>query len=144
VADATLRDVDDDREELERRDDGGLVVVVPSPRWPPDSSRTEDDATEATEEEDDAAEADVGNGGWTVMLKLSLCNGASWRHERSPCSWKVGEPAGTPAPCPGPASVNTNVALCAASTAPAKAQKHVAARSSESVRPMTERMRVMG
>lgn len=94
--------------------------------------------------EDAGTLLDAGAGGSFVMLKLLLWSGASWRQDTSPCIWKLGEPCVTPAALPGPVSCNMNVALCAAITAPVKAQKPVAARSSEREVPMTERMRVMG
>ncbi len=87
---------------------------------------------------------DAGAGGSLVIWKVLLWSGASWRHDTSPCIWKLGEPCVTPAALPGPVSCSMNVALCAAITAPVKAQKPVAARSSERVVPMTERLRVMG
>jgi hypothetical protein len=107
---------------------------------PPDVPAGADEA--GTEEAGALLEARAG--GSFVMLKLLLWSGDSWRHDTSPCIWKFVEPCVTPAALPGPTSVSTNVALCPATAAPAKAQKPVAARSSERVVPMTERLRVMG
>lgn len=122
-------------------DAGGFVVVVPSPRPPPSEVS---EGVEDVGAEEAGALLDAGAGGSFVIWNVVLWRGASWRHETSPCIWKLGEPCVTPAALPGPVSWSMNVVLCAAIAVPAKAQKFAAARSSESEVPMTERLRVMG